>query len=104
MSIIYLLVAILCGVIGTLSIFASSDPESPSWLSWVSWFIFTPAFYALFYAMEDFGVASTFALWAAGVGIITAVQGWRWGDRLSTGQLISMGLVFSGLFICGWSG
>lgn len=104
MGILFLLGAILCGSIGTLSIFAAADPESPKWLSWVSWFIFTPTFYALFYAMTDFGVAGAFALWAAGVGIITAVQGWRWGDRLSTGQLISMGLVFGGLITFGWSG
>lgn len=104
MSILFLLGAILFGVIGTLSIFGSTDPNAPWWLSWVSWFVFTPAFICLFYAFDDFGIAGAFALWGAGTALIITIQGVRWGDKLSNLQIGSITLIVLGLTFFGLGG
>ncbi|MEM7118125.1 MAG: SMR family transporter [Chloroflexota bacterium] len=104
MGILFLLAAIIIATLGTLAIYNSSNPNAPWWMSWVSWFVFTPTFICLFYAFEDFGVASTFALWGAGTGLLVTIQGVRWGDRLSNHQMISISLVLGGLLLFGLGG
>lgn len=104
MSWLYLIGAVIFGVIGTLAIFGSSSESAPWWLSWVSWFVFTPAFICLFYTFDFFGVFGSFALWGAGVGLIVTIQGARWGDRLSSLQIGSIALVLVGLTLIGLGG
>lgn len=90
--------AIIFGALGMLSVIASSaEGQSNGFLSWAAWLLYLLAFYLLFYSFEGFGIAGGYALWAAGTAAIVAVVGTRWGDRPSTGQIISMMLVMLGL-------
>ena len=104
MDTIYLITSIILSAIGMLSIVASNDPQTPSWMSWVTWLTYTSAFFALFFAMETFGVAGAFTLWAAGTALLVTVQGARWGDNLSTQQTISITVTILGLIWFGLGG
>ena len=104
MSILYILIAIILGSLGMFAIVSAGDPNAPWWMSWVAWFIFTPAFIALFYAMESFGVGGAFALWGAGTALLVTIQGVRWGDNLSTQQTASIALTIIGLVWFGLGG
>ena len=104
MGIVYILIAIVLGALGMFAIVSADDPNAPWWMSWVSWFIFTPAFFALFYAMETFGVGGAFALWGAGTALLVIIQGVRWGDQLSTQQIASITLTIIGLVWFGLGG
>jgi len=89
---------IIFGALGMLSVIASGEEgQSNGILSWAGWSLYIPAFYLLFYSFEGFGVASGYALWGAGTAVIVAIVGKRWGDRPSTGQIVSMMLVMVGL-------
>ena len=64
---LFLIGGIIFGALGMLAVVASSaEGQSNSYLRWGSWLLYVVAFYLLFFSFEGFGVASGYALWAAG--------------------------------------
>ena len=93
------------GALGVLAVVvATRENKHASWLSWASWGLFIPAFYLLAYAFYDFGVAGAYALWTAGVSLACTLQGRRWGEKLSSGQVRFTILILSGLVLFSLSG
>ncbi|MGB1250770.1 MAG: SMR family transporter [Candidatus Promineifilaceae bacterium] len=95
---LFLIGAILLGAIAMVSMLMSG--QGAIW-DWLPWFAFIPAYMLLNNVIEDYGLGSAYTLWAGGIVILVALfvvlYGESWGEVLTSGQYIALGVTVLGL-------
>ena len=98
MKYVFLIGAILSGAIGMIAMLYS---EAGGIWAWIPWLAFIPAFTLLNYVIEDYGLGSAYTLWAGWMIVIIAgyvvLFGESWGEVISSGQYMAIGLTILGL-------